>query len=72
MCSAWIEPQINVRRPARRVMLTGAFLCLPLVAYPRQTASSTRSYSTKSPFPANYFYSHQWASELSHFIHYMV
>ncbi len=36
MCSAWIEPQINVRRPARRVMLTGAFLCLPLVACPRQ------------------------------------
>ncbi|ABY49932.1 hypothetical protein pMIN27_79 [Escherichia phage Min27] len=34
MCSAWIEPQINVKRLAGRVMLTGAFLYLPLVFMP--------------------------------------
>ncbi|EOL0871135.1 hypothetical protein ABK576_RS24825, partial [Escherichia coli] len=33
-CSAWIEPQINVKRLAGRVMLTGAFLYLPLVFMP--------------------------------------
>ncbi|EOD1791193.1 hypothetical protein ACJGZ3_005230, partial [Escherichia coli] len=27
-------PQINVKRPARRVMLTGAFLCLPYGGMP--------------------------------------
>ncbi|EOL5002874.1 hypothetical protein ACFMEC_RS24675, partial [Escherichia coli] len=32
--SAWIEPQINVKRLAGRVMLTGAFLYLPLVFMP--------------------------------------
>ncbi|ENT7638458.1 hypothetical protein ACE47K_005169, partial [Escherichia coli] len=30
----WIEPQINVKRLAGRVMLTGAFLYLPLVFMP--------------------------------------
>ena len=34
MCSVWIEPQINVKRLAGRVMLTGAFLYLPLVFMP--------------------------------------